>query len=253
MSDALLEGRNLVKHFGSLVVTDDASLSVALGQCHAVIGPNGAGKTTLIAQLSGELLPDAGNIYFAGREITKHAVYARARLGIARSFQVSSLFNEFTALQNIAIAVQAHAGHSFHFWRRVERENFLNETAQFALAEVGLSERADMPVTALAHGERRALEIAMVLAMRPRLLLLDEPMAGMGPEDSMRIIKLLLTLKGRFSILLVEHDMDAVFALADVVTVLVLGRTIVTGTPQEIRGDVRVREAYLGEEEVGSC
>ena len=216
---------------------------------HALIGPNGAGKTTLIGQLTGEIAPDSGRIRFDGHDVTALPVYRRSQLGLARSFQIASLFAEFTALDNVALAVQAHAGHSFRFWRAARREPELREPARDALLRVGLASRADVPVTALSHGERRQLEIAMALATRPRLLLLDEPMAGMGPEESARLVELLRQLKGGLTILLVEHDMDAVFALADRITVLVYGRVIASGAPAAIRADAAVREAYLGEED----
>ena len=193
--------------------------------------------------------PDAGAVHFAGRDISRFPPDRRAALGIARSFQITSLFREFTALDNVALAVQAHEGHSFRFWRPASRDGRLREPAHAALEEVGLSSRADMPAAALSHGERRALELAMALTSRPRLLLLDEPMAGMGVAESAEIVALLARLKGRFAIVLVEHDMDAVFALADRITVLVYGRVIATGPPDAIRADPEVRRAYLGEQE----
>ncbi len=248
MAEALLEVDSLVKRFGGLVATDRFSLALPEGELHAVIGPNGAGKTTLLAQLAGELAADEGTIRFAGSDVTRLSVHARARRGLARSFQITSIFREFTALDNVALAVQAHAGHSFRFWRRARAEAALYEPAAAVLAQVGLAARAQVPAATLAHGEQRALEIAMALAARPRLLLLDEPMAGMGPEDSARMVRLLGSLKGKLTILLVEHDMDAVFALADRITVLVYGRAIATGAPQAIRSNAEVRQAYLGEE-----
>ncbi|MFI4988362.1 MAG: ABC transporter ATP-binding protein [Alphaproteobacteria bacterium] len=248
MAEALLAIEQLVKRFGGLVATDEVSLELPAGELHAVIGPNGAGKTTLIAQLAGELMPDAGTVRFAGEDVTRLAPYARARRGLARSFQITSVFREFTALDNVALAVQAHAGHSFRFWRPARAEAALREPARAILAEVGLEGREEVPAATLAHGEKRALEIALALAARPRLLLLDEPTAGMGPEDSARMVRLLATLKGKLTILLIEHDMDAVFALADRITVLVYGRAIATGAPQAIRANPEVRQAYLGEE-----
>src|SRR5207244_2728408 len=211
----------------------------------AIIGPNGAGKTTLIAQLSGDLAPDAGTIVFTGRDVTALDAPARSRLGLARSFQITSVFRDFTALDNVALAVQAHAGHSFRFWYAAQRDPRLREPAQAVLREVGLAARADVMAAALSHGEKRSLEIAMTLAMRPRLLLLDEPTAGMGPEESAAMVRLLAGLKGRLAIVLVEHDMDAVFALADRITVMVYGRVIASGAPEAIRGDAEVRRAYL--------
>ena len=248
MAKALLETRGLTKRFGGLTATNDVSLSVEPGELLAVIGPNGAGKTTLIAELSGELRPDAGTIRFAGTDISRLGPARRAALGIGRSFQITSIFREFTTLDNVALAIQARAGHSFRFWRAARRDARLREPAFAALGVVGLAGRADLPAGSLAHGEKRALELAMALATRPRLLLLDEPMAGMGPEESASMVRLLAGLKGRFSIVLVEHDMDAVFALADRITVMVYGRVIASGGPTAIRADPEVRRAYLGEE-----
>ncbi len=249
MAEVLLEIDSLTKRFGGVVASDAISLALPRGELHALIGPNGAGKTTLIGQLTGEIAPDSGRIRFDAHDVTALPVYRRSQLGLARSFQIASLFAEFTALDNVALAVQAHAGHSFRFWRAARREPELREPARDALLRVGLASRADVPVTALSHGERRQLEIAMALATRPRLLLLDEPMAGMGPEESARLVELLRRLKGGLTILLVEHDMDAVFALADRITVLVYGRVIASGAPAAIRADAAVREAYLGEED----
>jgi len=248
MADPLLQTHGLSKRFGGVVATDRVSLAVAPGQIHAVIGPNGAGKTTLVAQLSGELGPDAGTIRFAGEDVTALPVHARSARGIARSFQITSVLRDFTALDNVALAVQAHAGHSFRFWGRARAEEPLRESAGRVLAEVGLGTRAGVLAANLAHGEQRQLEIAMALATRPRLLLLDEPTAGMGPEDTERMVALLAALRGRHTLLLVEHDMDAVFALADRISVMLYGRLIATGTPEQIRANAEVRRAYLGEE-----
>jgi len=248
VAEALLAIEALVKRFGGLTATDQVSLEVPAGELHAVIGPNGAGKTTLIAQLAGELMPDGGSIRFAGENVTRLPTYKRVRRGLARSFQITSLFREFTTLDNVALAVQAQAGHNFRFWRPARAEAALREPARAVLEQVGLGARADVPAAILAHGEKRALEIALALAGRPRLLMLDEPMAGMGPEDSARMVRFLSTLRGKLTILLIEHDMDAVFALADRITVLVYGRAIATGTPQAIRSNAEVRQAYLGEE-----
>ena len=247
MAEPLLAVRGLCKRFGGLVATDGVDLDVAESETLALIGPNGAGKTTLIAQLSGELRADAGLIRFAGEDVTMLPAPARSLRGIARSFQVTSIFREFTALDNVALAVQAHAGHSFRFWRPAARERGLREPARAALEQVGLAARADVPAGALAHGEQRQLEIAMALATRPRLLLLDEPVAGMGTDESQRMVQLLRTLRGRHTIVLVEHDMDAVFALADRISVMVYGRVIATGAPEAIRANAEVRRAYLGE------
>ena len=248
MAEPLLAIANLVKRFGGLVATDEVSLALPAGELHAVIGPNGAGKTTLIAQLAGELMPDAGTVRFAGEDVTRLPPHARAGRGLARSFQITSVFRDFTTLENVALAVQAYAGHSFRFWRPARAEVALREPARAILERVGLAGREEVPAAILAHGEKRALEIALALAARPRLLLLDEPTAGMGPEDTARMVRLLGSLKGELAILLIEHDMDAVFALADRITVLVYGRAIATGTPAAIRANAEVRQAYLGEE-----
>jgi branched-chain amino acid transport system ATP-binding protein len=248
--EALLQIEGLTKRFGGVVASEDITLDVPRGELHAIIGPNGAGKTSLIGQLAGELTPDAGRIRFDGGDITALPVYRRSQLGLARSFQITSLFLDFTALDNVAFAVQAHAGHSFRFWRDARRDAELREPARAALARVGLAERADMLVANLSHGEHRQLEIAMALATQPRMLLLDEPMAGLGPEESARMVRMLRELKQELTILLIEHDMEAVFALADRITVLVYGRVIASDTPQAVRANPEVREAYLGEQEV---
>jgi branched-chain amino acid transport system ATP-binding protein len=250
MPEALLEIEGLSKRFGGVVASDSISLSVPKGELHAIIGPNGAGKTTLINQLAGEIAPDAGRIRFEGRDITALPTYMRSQLGLARSFQITSLFLDFTALDNVALAVQAHAGHSFHFWRDARREAALREPARAALARVGLAERSDVLVSKMSHGEHRQLEIAMALATNPRMLLLDEPMAGMGLDESARIVRMLREFKRELTILLIEHDMEAVFALADRITVLVYGRVIASDAPDAIRANEEVRQAYLGEQEV---
>ena len=250
MPEPLLEVDGLAKRFGGVVASDAIALAVPPGELHAVIGPNGAGKTTLIGQLTGEVVPDAGHIRFGGLDITALPTHQRSRLGLARSFQITSLFLDFTALDNVALAVQAHAGHSFRFWRNARGEPELREPARKALARVGLAGRADALVASMSHGEHRQLEIAMALATAPRMLLLDEPMAGMGPEESQRMVALLRELKGELTILLVEHDMEAVFALADRITVLVYGRVIASDTPEAVRANPEVRQAYLGEQEV---
>jgi len=248
-TDALLEARGLVKRFGGLLATDDLDLSVRRGEIHAVIGPNGAGKTTLIGQLTGELRPDSGSIHFDGADVTTLPAPARARLGIARSFQITQIFRRFTVLENVMLAVQAREPHAFRFWTDARRDEVLAGPARRVLEETGLAASAGRLAGALAHGEQRQLEIAMALATSPRMLLLDEPMAGMGREESERMTGLLRRLKARETILLVEHDMDVVFALADRVTVLVYGRAIACGTPDEIRANQEVRTAYLGEDE----
>jgi branched-chain amino acid transport system ATP-binding protein len=248
-NNPMLQAERLAKRFGGIVATDDVALDVAQGELHAVIGPNGAGKTTLIAQLSGQLRPDSGRICFAGSDITALPMHRRSRLGLARSFQVTSLFLDLSVLDNVALAVQAHAGHSFHFWRDARAEAELRGPARAALERVGLSARADLPASTLSHGEHRQLELAMALAAAPRMLLLDEPMAGLGPEESVAMVEMLRALKGELTILLVEHDMEAVFALADRITVLVYGRVIASGAPSDIRANDDVRQAYLGEAE----
>jgi len=245
----LLQVENLAKRFGGIVATDDLNIAIPEGQLHAVIGPNGAGKTTLIAQLSGQLTPDSGRIQFAGSDITALPTPARSALGLARSFQITSLFLDLSVLDNVALAVQAHAGHSFHFWRDARRQPDLRDPARVALTRVGLEVRENLPASALSHGEHRQLELAMALASKPRMLLLDEPMAGLGPEESARMVAMLRELKKELTILLVEHDMEAVFALADRITVLVYGRVIASGKPEEIRNNAQVRDAYLGEQE----
>jgi branched-chain amino acid transport system ATP-binding protein len=248
MAEPLLEVRELRKAFGALPATDGVDLAVREGETHAVIGPNGAGKTTLIGQLSGMLRPDSGRIHFAGEDITRLAAPARSKKGLARSFQITSIYREFSALDNVALAVQAHAGHSFRFWRPARKEQELREPARKILEKVGLGARAEVTAANLAHGEQRQLEIAMALATSPRLLLLDEPVAGMGTEESQRMVQFLGTLKGHCTMILVEHDMDAVFSLADRISVLVYGQIIATGAPKEIRANPQVRAAYLGED-----
>jgi len=248
---ALLQVENLAKRFGGIVATDDVVITIPEGELHAVIGPNGAGKTTLIAQLTGQLLPDSGHVRFDGTDITYLPMYQRSMLGLARSFQITSLFLDLSVLDNVALAVQAHAGHSFHFWRDARKQEDLRRPARVALERAGLADRANRLAAALSHGERRQLELAMALAGKPRMLLLDEPMAGLGPEESARMVVMLRELKKQYTILLVEHDMEAVFALADRISVLVYGRVIASGKPEEIRNNAQVREAYLGDHEEG--
>jgi len=251
MSEPLLQVTNLAKRFEGIVATDDLALSVDTGELHAIIGPNGAGKTTLILQLSGQLTPDSGRVLFGGEDITALPMHARASLGLARSFQITSLFLDLSVLDNVMLAVQAHAGHSFHFWRNARWEKALREPALALLERVGLADRANRRCADLSHGEHRLIELAMALAGQPRMLLLDEPMAGLGPEESARMVAMLRALKRQVTILLVEHDMEAVFALADRITVLVYGKVIATGDADVIRNNAQVREAYLGEQEVG--
>ena len=246
--NSLLETRKLRKSFGALVATDGVDFDVREGETHAVIGPNGAGKTTVIKQISGELRPDAGEVRFSGEDITALPAPRRSRKGLARSFQITSIYREFSALDNVALAVQAQEPHSFRFWRPAREDPALTGPANRILEEIGLDKRKDILAANLSHGEQRQLEIAMALATRPRLLLLDEPMAGMGTDESQRMIALLASLKAQKTIVLVEHDMDAVFSLADRISVLVYGRIIATGAPQEIRANPEVRAAYLGED-----
>jgi branched-chain amino acid transport system ATP-binding protein len=248
--EALLQIDNLSKRFGGIVATDGVSLEVSADELHALIGPNGAGKTTLIAQLTGQLKPDTGTIRFGGRDITHLPAHQRCLQGLARSFQITSLFLDFTALDNVALAVQARAGHSFRFWADARADARLRGPAMMALDRVGLAGRADTLAAKLSHGEHRQLELAVALATQPRLLLLDEPMAGLGTEESARMVSLLRDLKGELTIVLVEHDMAAVFALADRITVLVYGRVIASDAPEVIRQNADVRRAYLGEQQV---
>ncbi|HWK62682.1 MAG TPA: ABC transporter ATP-binding protein [Eoetvoesiella sp.] len=242
-----LEIRNLRKAFGALVATNDASLTVGQGELHALIGPNGAGKTTLISQLSGEMFPDSGQVLLDGRDITRLPAYKRASVGLARSFQISQLYNEFSAEDNVAMAVQAQSSVRYNLWRNARKDPALREPAREALAKVGLAHRANEKVGELAHGEKRQLELAIALSLNASVLLLDEPMAGLGAEESLLMKDILQGLKGQYAMLLVEHDMDIVFALADRVTVLVYGQPIFTGVPDEVREHPAVREAYLGE------
>jgi branched-chain amino acid transport system ATP-binding protein len=247
VAETLLEVRQLAKRFGGVVATDNLSFEVHSGEVHALIGPNGAGKSTLVAQLAGSIAPDTGSIVFASRDISKLPQHERVRAGLARSFQVTSLFGRLSVLENLALAVQAREGSSFSFWRPVALERALDDEARSFAAEVGLESRLGVEARTLAHGEQRALEVALALATRPRLVLLDEPMAGMGAEDSRRMIELIARLRGQVTVLLVEHDMDAVFRLADRVSVLVNGRLIACAAPEAVRRDPEVRRAYLGE------
>ena len=249
MSAPLLEARALQKRYGGLVATDSVSLAIGRGECHALIGPNGAGKTTLIGQLAGTLASDAGSVLFAGRDVTALGAHQRARLGFARSFQITSVLASFSVIDNVALAVQAVSGSSFRFWRPVDAEPALAARAMEVLRAVGLAAHARAMAADLSHGEHRQLELALALATQPQLLLLDEPMAGMGPEESQRMVELIAGLKGSHTLLLVEHDMDAVFRLADRISVLVAGRIIATGAGEAIRANAEVRHAYLGEEE----
>ena len=247
MAEPLLSVQSLVKHFGAVSASDRLSFAVKRGELHALIGPNGAGKTTALNQLSGELMPDDGRIIFDGRRITRMATHRRAILGISRSYQITSVFDQLTVRENLALAIQAHNGHSFRFWRRASDDPVIRHAIGPALERVGLEDRAEMPAVNLSHGEKRQLEVGMALAGRPKMLLLDEPYAGMGPGGAVELTRLIRQLKTKVTILLVEHEMDAVFALADRITVLVYGRAIASGTPDEIRVNRDVREAYLGD------
>jgi len=248
VTEPLLQIERLTKRFGGVIASDAITLDIPRGEFHAIIGPNGAGKTTLIGLLTGEIAPHGGAIRFDGDDITALSADRRSHLGLARSFQITSLFLDFAAIDNVALAVQAHAGHSFRLWRDARRQPALREPARAALERVGIGDRAEVLAASLSHGEQRQLEIAMAIATRPRMLLLDEPMAGMGPDESTRLVTLLRELKREVAILLVEHDMEAVFALADRITVLVYGRVVASGPPGAIRADPEVRRAYLGEE-----
>lgn len=249
MADALLQTVGLCKSYGAVQASNNLELEVVSGELHALIGPNGAGKTTALNQLSGELKPDAGCIYFNGRDITAMPGYKRARLGLARSYQITSIFEHLTVSTNLALAIQAHLGHSFKFWKNAYTDSELCLRVGPALKRVGLEHRADHMAGTLSHGEKRQLEVGMALAGNPKMLLLDEPYAGMGPGGTIELSKLIQKLKHDVTILLVEHDMNVVFSLADRITVLVYGEAVATGTPDQIRSNTTVRQAYLGEEE----
>jgi branched-chain amino acid transport system ATP-binding protein len=244
----VLSLRKLSKRFGGVVAVDGVDLEVAAGEVHALIGPNGAGKTTLIHLISGSLAGDSGQIAFIGADLTKAKPHQRVHSGLARSYQITSIFRRFSVLDNLALAVQARSGTSFSFWRPLAEERALFDEARAIAADVNLEAKLAAPASALSHGEQRALEVGLALATRPRLVLLDEPMAGMGPEESQRMIALIGRIRSRVTVLLVEHDMDAVFRLADRISVMVNGRLIATGAPAAIRANAEVRKAYLGDE-----
>jgi branched-chain amino acid transport system ATP-binding protein len=244
----VLSLKNLSKRFGGVVAVDRVDLDVAAGEIHALIGPNGAGKTTLIGQISGSLASDSGEIRFIEKNITRLSPHHRVRAGLARSYQITSIFRRFSVLNNLALAVQARSGTSFSFWRPVARETALFDEARSIAEQVGLSQKVNSIAATLAHGEQRALEVGLALATRPKLVLLDEPMAGMGPEESKRMIELIGRIRAQVTVLLVEHDMDAVFRLADRISVMVNGRLIATDSPEKIRMNPEVRRAYLGDE-----
>jgi branched-chain amino acid transport system ATP-binding protein len=250
MKAAALRTDALVKRYGGILVTDHVSLNMKPGELHAIIGPNGAGKTTLINQLSGELASNEGKVLFCGQDVTELPIHQRARLGLLRSYQITSIFEEFTVRENTVLAAMGAKEHAFRFWQPMLGRGALVATADEALQAAGLAHRAGVPAEDLAYGERRQLELAMALAAQPRFLLLDEPMAGMSAQESGAVVSLLQRLKGRYSILLIEHDMEAVFALADRITVLVYGKVMFTGTPDEIRHHPEVKAVYLGEEQV---
>ena len=244
----LLQVQDLVKRFGGLIATDHANLDVVQGQIHALIGPNGAGKTTLINQISGALRSDGGCIVFDGAELHGLPMHLRARRGLVRSYQITSIFKKLSVLDNLSLAVQAVDGSSMHFWRRARTDRVRYAAAAVVADRVGLSSHLNRLAGALSHGEQRQLEVGLALATQPKLLLLDEPMAGMGPDETERMVALLQSLSGETTILLVEHDMDAVFRLADTISVLVFGKVIASGHAQAIRDNADVRRAYLGDE-----
>jgi branched-chain amino acid transport system ATP-binding protein len=249
-TDTLLELRQLVKRYGGLVATDHLDLTVRRGEIHAIIGPNGAGKTTLIHQISGAIAPTAGSIVFNGRDITGVTMHERVKLGLARSYQITNIFHAYSVLDNIALAVQARRGSSMRFWKQAVSDHALFDEARAIGGQVGLGGRLAVIAGNLAHGEQRQLEVGLALATLPKLLLLDEPMAGMGRDESARLIPLIRNLRNEIGVVLIEHDMDAVFQLADRISVLVSGRIIATGTPDEIRNDTQVKKAYLGDEAI---
>jgi branched-chain amino acid transport system ATP-binding protein len=250
MKTSLLHTESLVKRYGGLLVTDNVSLDIRPGELHAIIGPNGAGKTTLINQLSGELASDQGRVLFSGEDVTSLPIDRRARLGMLRSYQITSIFEDFTVRENVVLSVLGAKEHAFRFWLPMLGRRHLLQSADEALQATGLAARAEVPAAELAYGERRQLELAMALSAQPKFLLLDEPMAGMSVQESGAVVSLLKQLKSRYAILLIEHDMDAVFALADRISVLVYGKVMFSGTPDEIRNHPEVRAVYLGEETI---
>ena len=249
MSEIILRAENLCKYYAGVRANHEVSFDLRKGEIHALIGPNGAGKSTTVAQLSGELDSTSGRIFFEQTEITGMPTHQRALFGVSRSFQVNSVFEEMTVLDNFGLAVQAHRGHSFRFWSPVRKHGSINQEALQLATQFGLERELDSLAGTLAHGEKRQLEVGLTLAGDPSVLLLDEPMAGIGSGGSKKLTELLDELRGRYSILLVEHDMDAVFTLADRISVLVYGEIIATGSVEEIRNDRRVQQAYLGEED----
>lgn len=250
MTNTILQVSNLKKSFGGISATNIDSLAVAKRGIHAIIGPNGAGKTTLISQLAGSLTSDSGSVKFLGKNITRYPEHKRSLLGLARSFQITSIFLDMSVLDNVIIATQSHSGHSYRFWSKAVSDPDMKQSSLEVLKQIGLINKADHSAATISHGEHRQLEIAMALATKPKLLLLDEPMAGMGPEESLKMVGILQQLKKDYAILLIEHDMDVVFALADIISVLVYGKIISSGSPEKIRKDENVKKAYLGEEEL---
>ncbi|HUH87420.1 MAG TPA: ABC transporter ATP-binding protein [Pusillimonas sp.] len=244
----MLELKGIVRRYGGIVATDHLNLSIAGGETHAVIGPNGAGKTTLIHQISGELSPNEGSMVFNGHDITHLPMHKRVGLGLARSYQITNIFRNCSVLDNLALAVQARSGSSMRFWRPAINDDQVFDQARELAEKIGLAQRLDAMAASLAHGEQRLLEVGLALATQPRMLLLDEPMAGMGPKESRSLLPLIQSLGNELTVLLVEHDMETVFQLADRISVLVSGRIIATGSPDEIRGNAEVRKAYLGDE-----
>ncbi len=247
MAKILLEVSNLLKSYGAIKATQDLNLKIKKGHIHALIGPNGAGKTTLVNQLTGDIFPDSGRIFYKSQEITRLKDYQRARLGIARSFQITHIFSNLTVAENMALAINARSGHNFHFWRNSLKSKSVRQNLDHSLARVDLEHRAGLKASHLSHGEKRQLEVGMALVGNPELLILDEPMAGMGSGGTVELSKLIASLKGSVTILLVEHDMDVVFSLADMVTVLVYGQNIFTDSPDKVRKNKEVQTAYLGE------
>jgi len=247
MGEILLEVQHLNKRYGAIEATKDFSFSVAKGELHALIGPNGAGKTSLVNQLTGDIFPDSGSIIFNGHNVTRLKAHRRARMGMARSFQITHIFEELTVAENMALSIFANHGHNFKFLQNCLKTKLLTQKLPEALARVDLAKKASFSAKTLSHGEKRQLEVGMALTGDPELLILDEPMAGMGPGGTVELARLIQKLKGKITILLVEHDMEVVFSLADMVTVLVYGENLVTAAPETVRSDAQVKRAYLGD------
>ncbi|MFZ6680760.1 ABC transporter ATP-binding protein [Undibacterium sp. Tian12W] len=245
---SVLQLKGLVKRYGGLVATNNLSLDVLPGEIHAIIGPNGAGKTTLIHQISGAIAPNQGQIFFNGVDITAISMHERVKLGLARSYQITNIFQSYTAIDNLSLAIQARSDSSMRFWRKAIDDQALFEQARQLASDIGLAEHCNSKACELAHGEQRQLELGLTLATKPKLLLLDEPMAGTGHEESGKMLELIAALRGKAAVILIEHDMDAVFKLADRISVLVAGAIIATGTAEQIRQNPEVKKAYLGDE-----